>query len=595
MNMERARTALLAPAFLVLALGLPALYSTAVYYPFSSPKLAVLGLAAALAGVALAFPASAPSRTTVGPIVPLLAAGAALATLSLLFSPILGVSFWGRHDQEMGYLAMLACLTAYAMGTAFLPVLLRWPRILDLALLPAGILAALCLWATFGMPIPTYFREAEGAGLGLTFGDSALLGGYLSAMFAYALLMGLASGGRRRPLMLALSVLLAAGAVLSGSLAALLALVAGMVWVAWDSLHGRGRTRYAVSAGILVTASAAIAVAAMLRLSPLANALDHDAGVSAQTYWIALKTIAGHPLLGVGPAGFQASLLEHLTPDLVHATYFAGVVGDAHSWPLELAATYGLPFALIVAWLLLAPLFRPAGRAAAQRPAAAATIGLVVACLFGPLALSTFPLLAFFAGVTAARCPAESRAPEARTHQFLRRYVSPSLLVPVATLFLVASMHFLRTDYEVQQGNLYEETQRITEAADALIPHLPDPYRVAGGLAAFEGRFGTAQEQAAEVDPLFAKAEALDPREPMTQLDWAVALQVQDRHDDAIVRYQEALRLYPEWPLALKGIAFSYLELGRADQAIPILTRLNGLYPDDPVVVDLLARAKLAP
>jgi tetratricopeptide (TPR) repeat protein len=96
----------------------------------------------------------------------------------------------------------------------------------------------------------------------------------------------------------------------------------------------------------------------------------------------------------------------------------------------------------------------------------------------------------------------------------------------------------------------------------------------------------------AKVDALFAQAQRLDPQEPMTQLQWSVALQVLDRHKDAILHYQRALDLYPEWPLALKGMAFSYLEEGRADLALPILTDMSVRYPDDPMVEQLLQRAE---
>ena len=88
--------------------------------------------------------------------------------------------------------------------------------------------------------------------------------------------------------------------------------------------------------------------------------------------------------------------------------------------------------------------------------------------------------------------------------------------------------------------------------------------------------------QAEEVDRLFARAKTIDPREPLTELEWAMALQMLDRHDDAIAHLQEAILIYPDWPLALKGVAFSYLDTGRAEEALPILERLHGLYPDDP-------------
>ena len=591
-TMERTRDYLLALAYALLVVGVPLLYSTSVAYPFSSPKLAALGAAVALGAVAMVLPSKTRRGSAGGLRVALLIMGAGLATMALAFSPVPGVSFWGRHDQEVGYLAVLASLGAYAMGTAFLPVMDRWPRLLDLALSSGR--PALCPFDLDGggTPVPAYFIGTGGAGPALTMGNPTHVGAYLAAMFAFALSRAIRAAGRQRLFLAVLALLLFAGTVISGSLAAMIALTAGALWVSWNALRGRGRIRWLAASVPLMILVVGSLLGSALPDSPLTNAFTLQGAVRMETYWIALKTIVANPLLGVGPANFQSALLSQLTAELVHTTYYAQIDADAYNWFLEFGATYGLLFAIVLASLIVTPLARSTGRMTVQEPAAAAAVGLVVAYLLGPIALSTFPLLALFSGVSAARPAVEHVT--ARTGFTIRatRRAGSITLLALAGIVFAGSLLFLAVDYEVGQGDLYGQTDRITSAAGRLIPRLPDPYWTAGKLAAFEGRLGGAPEGSAQVDALFAKAQRLDPREPLTQLQWGVALQVLDRHEDAVLHYQRALDLYPDWPLAQKGKAFSYLEEGRADLALPILTDISALYPDDPVIGQLLERAK---
>jgi tetratricopeptide (TPR) repeat protein len=593
MVLERTRDYFLAPAFALLAIGLPILYSTSVAYPFSSPKLVVLGIAVALGAVGLALPTRARHDLRGLRLMAIVTAAACLATLAFALSPVLGVSFWGRHDQEVGYLAILASLGAYVVGTGFPEVMTRWPRLVDLALVPAVLLACLSIWALAGLPLPAYFIGNTDAGPVLTMGNSTHVGAYLAAMAAFCVSRMLHARGKRKIATTALALLLAAGVVISASFAAVIALAVGVLWVSFNALRHRGRLRWVIPGATLALLALGIVLGLAFPDLPLARTFTLRGGIRGETYWIALKTIAEHPLFGVGPANFQSALLSNLTPDLVHSTYYAQIAADAHSWPLELASTYGLPFAALAAWLFVVPVVKAKGRTPAQESVAAAVVALLTAYLFGPIALSTFPLLAYFCGVAAGRPLAEGAAsPRKRLTSLVAGYGGPVALVVLAAVVLLGSVHYLAVDYDVRQGDLYEQTERITSAARRLFPPLPDPYWTAGKLAAFEGRFLGRPDQAAEVDILFTEAERLDPREPLTQLQWGAALQVLERHDDAMARFRRALELYPDWPLALKGIAFSYLEEGQADLALPILSSMAALYPDDPMVTQLLARAR---
>ena len=231
----------------------------------------------------------------------------------------------------------------------------------------------------------------------LTFGNPTHAAAFFAAAAVLALSAGAISRGRRRILLWACSLLLLTATVLSGSFAGILALS----WPESGSAGGRWVDTAASACGCCwrhPPRRRRDRVGTVHPNTPFTRAFDVAAGIRPQTYWIALKVIAAHPLLGVGPADFQSALLSHLTPELVQSTYFAQIAADAHNWILETAATYGLPFAAVLAWLFLGPLIRGRGRSSSQRPFAAATLALAVAYLFGPLALSTLPLLGSLRG-----------------------------------------------------------------------------------------------------------------------------------------------------------------------------------------------------
>jgi len=55
------------------------------------------------------------------------------------------------------------------------------------------------------------------------------------------------------------------------------------------------------------------------------------------------------------------------------------------------------------------------------------------------------------------------------------------------------------------------------------------------------------------------------------------ALKKQARYDAALVAYDEALRLRPDYPQALEYLGETYVELGRLDEARNVLARLEPL------------------
>jgi len=66
------------------------------------------------------------------------------------------------------------------------------------------------------------------------------------------------------------------------------------------------------------------------------------------------------------------------------------------------------------------------------------------------------------------------------------------------------------------------------------------------------------------------------------------ALKRQQRYDAALVAYDEALKLRPDYPQALEYLGETYVELGRLDDARNVLARLEKL---DAPMADRLAKS----
>jgi len=91
------------------------------------------------------------------------------------------------------------------------------------------------------------------------------------------------------------------------------------------------------------------------------------------------------------------------------------------------------------------------------------------------------------------------------------------------------------------------------------------------------------------VDRVFARAAAIDPSDITTLMGWGTALQVLDRHEDAIGKFEKTLELVPTWPVAERSMAYSYAELGQRDKAKAMLRNILRRHPDDDGTKQVLA------
>jgi O-antigen ligase len=209
-------------------------------------------------------------------------------------------------------------------------------------------------------------------------------------------------------------LLAAAGvAVLSGSRAALAALLIVALFGALTWMKGRYRSPLKVAAG---AAGAAAGIAVVVVLVPSARDRLLSTG-TVDGRWLlwdrSLGLVADHPVSGVGPSGFVDALPAHLNGE------WARTVGDSfpadspHSWPLQALAAGGAPLLVLVLVLIVASLMAVVGRLRTEPPGQdrrylavvlVTVIAYALALLTHFTSIGTTGLVAFLCGGLVGTC-----------------------------------------------------------------------------------------------------------------------------------------------------------------------------------------------
>lgn len=595
--------ALLTIAYVLIVIGVPLVCTDLAFHPFASPKLMILVVAAACSCLALSIKLAAPSARRFGLLTLIVLALVVTASLSFLSSATPGPSLWGSYKQDVGFLAAMASL---AIGVAFATAIkqnlpLDTSYLWALPIASSALLSLVVIAGIAGAPMPDFLAPGGTGIVRGTVGLTSALSSLLSAFAVYSIGQAVVRGPRWRPAIVTGAVLALATAVVAGWLPGLLGFAVGatVMLVRW-AVHSHQARLSIAGAGLAVVAGLIVALAVQPDyVTPPGATGGWD--WMAEVYRSAGRMAGRNLMFGEGPASFQPGLISLLTPEAVRTYFSQTLPGDAHNWLLEFASTYGVPCAMIVAYLIVRPftVLNRIPRAAA--PYTCAALSLVIAGMFGPLSLSTLPVLALFIGITCAATGAEHPQPAAsdrleRTsakHAY-RLFSRMAALTAVVTagIFLVLGSHFLRDEIDSRYADLTNNLAMAEAAAERLRPPTAPGFWSAARIAAFDARIGADPSAAASVDSLMKQAKAVDPRDPNTEFNWAVSLQMLERHHDAIDHLAEGLRLYPSWPLALKGIAFSYIDLGHAREALAILEPLVDTYPEDAAARRLLDSAR---
>jgi O-antigen ligase len=270
----------------------------------------------------------------------------------------------------------------------------------------AAINAALAILAFGSIYSPiTVYGQFRRAGLGAFLGNAGHLG--LALALAAVTLLGPVSRarGKRRGALFAVIALLVAGIAVTQTLTALGAVFVGFAIAAAGTWRRRA---------ILPLASAAVALAALtLAFAPTRSRLLRAAQAASQGDWnraltaraapwlAATEMIRSRPVLGVGPGNFGAEFIPaRLSAEArVHRRLVVPGVPrnsftQAHNDYLDLAATAGIPAALMAVSAFALLLGRLAARGGPDRAWIAATLGTgaVAAIVWFPFQIPTVAL-----------------------------------------------------------------------------------------------------------------------------------------------------------------------------------------------------------
>jgi O-antigen ligase len=345
-----------------------------VFDPFFGIKaLAVilLGLATACWWVLVGISPSRPALR----LTPLLACWTGLV-LWLALSTVLSVdppgAVWGSPGREDGLLVWLAGLSVFALACTTTRDR-NWRTVWNVALLTALVVAAFAVAQRFGFdPLSSAVARARGRS-SATLRNPLFLGGYLALIAPLAVAWCMRAQGVTRKACGALGVgMVLAGLYFTFSRAAWLGTAGGVAllgaWVMWRHLRD-------MRVFVLVLAGAC-AVAGVLGLLPspsLSVVETHSLGKDAVTaidvgdarnsgrvaiWQISLRMIGDRPWFGVGLDQMGTVFDQYRTARFDEAEGPEVFADRAHSDPLQLAVTGGIPAAALFYVLVGTALWR---------------------------------------------------------------------------------------------------------------------------------------------------------------------------------------------------------------------------------------------
>jgi O-antigen ligase len=349
-------------------------------YPWTSnmfelPKLLALHTCLTAAGIAWLFSLFARgAHVRVSRAHGLMGAAALLVVASTATSGAIGLAFVGRDPRYAGALLLLDLLAASFLATQCFDTQRSRREFAWVLVASAAALSVYSLIQYAGYdPISWGQGFFDTSRPSATFGNPTILGGFLVLPLALSVALSLGSERTTAKVWGWLSATLIGLAVLitftrGAWLGSLIGLAA--VGIAFARSGRRPtRTDWTWMAGL---AAAVVLGIALSLASPNANtnviarvvsAFDPaDSGGSRVVVWrTAARGIAQQPLLGAGPSAFGWEYVSRAAPEALVLEGVGSYPDDAHSLPVHLAATVGLPAALLLlAFLLL--VWRTAGR-----------------------------------------------------------------------------------------------------------------------------------------------------------------------------------------------------------------------------------------
>jgi O-antigen ligase len=465
-----------------------------LFYFDVTPKIILLlvGLAVMLPWI---FPWPLPGSRAARLLYALLSAQVLSLSLSTLFSQRIGLSLYGSNWRSLGLLThlLLVLLTLvtfrYLAGDCSrLQVMLR------------GIAGAGALLATYGilqyfgwdpwLPAAAYHAGDEPWAIVRppgTMGHADYFANYLVVVVFAGTALAAADRGFFRAAGAGAALLSACAIVLSGTRMALLAVVAGGLYLAWRIRPKISRRALAVLAGVVICIPVFYWSPAGLRLRTRVHWIADDprGGARLLLWRDSLRFAARHSLLGSGPETFPALFPQSQSAELARA-YPDFYYESPHNIFLDALSAQGLPGLAIL--LALIGLGIRAGAGATPRHKAflsAALIGMVAGHLFTVL---IFPTAMYFYLLVAMLVALDAQpAPQAGP-----RWIA----LPATAALLFFAFRLLAADRYLELARREVAAGRVTDA----IAH-----------------YGKANEFGLSADLWLARSLALPAPEPAMQ------------------------------------------------------------------------------
>jgi len=463
-----------------------------------------------------------------------------------------------------------------------------------------------------------------------TFFNPNPLGGFLAMALSLAAGTALAAARWwRRALWGAAALLLLAAIIPTHSRGAMLALSAAIlifvVLAAGMAANRRRNLRILAAFGIaaVLAAACALSVAPSVR----ARAAAVFGGQSASnmfrllTWQGAARMALHHPLLGIGPGGFEYAFMRHA---------IAGYTRAAHQTYLQVAAEQGFLGLAAFLWLLGAALFAARralarGRDFRDRMLTIGAISALAALLvhsfldydwyIGAIGLVFWLLLGLLAhqahgrqvealvpepqevpkpkGRAARRAGVPAATPEVGAHRLPwprgaagRDLLAAGFALVILLCFLTPLRSALAQNALAAGVSAYGAALRAFEQSDTMgMGHYMDlalaDYQRAtrydpGWARAWEhyglllGHMGRTEEG----EQAIRRALRLEPTNFQPWSSLAALYSLAGRHSDAVKAYQQALARYPSYTRALRRLAQSYQQLGDLERALSVYRRM---------------------
>jgi putative inorganic carbon (HCO3(-)) transporter len=404
---------------------------------------------------------------------------------------------------------------------------------------------------------------------------------------------------------------------LTFSRGAWLALVIGFLLLFLLLKNALGRPKWAAFLGVLLLASIVLVIAltagstssttsvakrAISVLAPTEGSFASRLEIWKST----LAMIKDRPFLGAGPDTFVFRFFKYQTVEYVRLQNRLSVADNAHSYPLQLASTVGLPGAIVFLALFVSVSFTSFGRILRCKDAQlkillsgllAGAAAYLTHLLFALSVVGSTSILWMVAGALMSQEDSEAVRRKWKTNTAgLRVIVTTSVvalslaLLPVAVRPYLADFRFSKGKALTGVGDLWSATAEL-ERATLLNPR-NDRYKGELGLVFYQWGRSQNNDSAFLNKAVFYLNEAQKSSPLMVDNYYISAFifremgkEVNPRfYDRAIDELKKALVLEPNSPRGYSMLASVHLEQGRIEEAIAELKMAQDLKPNYPPV-----------